>query len=277
MRSFLEIYEIGPGRSRVVLETEALVEAPNWDAVRKALLVNSGGQLYRVPLAGGAMEQVPTEGLTHLNNDHGLSPNGARLAVSDNIKGRGSVIYTLDPEGGPVRRVTETPGAYWHGWSPDGTIFAFCGLRGGQFDIYTVPAAGGPEVQLTGRDGPEGHNDGPDFSADGVWLWFNSDRSGHAQIWKMRLDGSKVTCMTQDDRVNWFPHPSPDGAWVVYLSYPPGTEGHPPDLDVELRLMRQDGSENHRILSFNGGQGTINVPPWAPDGSAFAYVRYARP
>ncbi len=277
MRSSLEIYDMALGRVRIVLQTDAHIEAPNWDATRAALLVNSGGQLYRVPVAGGEMVHVPTEGLSHLNNDHGLSPDGRLLAVSDNIRGRGSVIYTLDPKGGPVTRVTEEPGAYWHGWSPDGALFAFCGLRGGQFDIYTIPVTGGAERQLTGRNGFEGHNDGPDFSADGQWLWFNSDRSGHAQIWKMRLDGSDVRRMTQDDRVNWFPHPSPDGAWVVYLSYPPGTERHPPDLDVELRLMRPDGSENHPILAFNGGQGTINVPSWAPDGSAFAYVRYARP
>ena len=46
-----------------------------------------------------------------------------------------------------------------------------------------------------------------------------------------------------DERVNWFPHISPDGEWIVYLSYPPGTVGHPPDKDVILRLMRPDGSE----------------------------------
>ena len=61
---------------------------------------------------------------------------------------------------------------------------------------------------------------------------------------------------------------------MVYLAYPPGTEGHPPDLPVALVLCAPDGSDRRRILEFIGGQGTMNVPNWAPDGHAFAFVRY---
>jgi Tol biopolymer transport system component len=276
MRSSLEVYDLASGRASVVLETEAHIEAPNWDAARGALVVNSGGQLYRVPLEGGGMVHVPTEGLANLNNDHGVSPDGSRLVVSNNT-GRGkSVIYTLDAAGGVVARVTEEPGAYWHGWSPDGGTLAFCGLRGGRFDIYTVPVGGGAERQLTGIAGDEGHNDGPDYAPDGKWIWFNSDRTGHAQIWKVKPDGSEAVQVFEDERVNWFPHPSPDGGWVVYLAYPPGTTGHPPDRDIALCLMRPDGSGRRDVLAFNGGQGTINVPSWSPDSSAFAFVRYER-
>ncbi len=274
MRSYLETYEIASGEVRTVLATDLHIEAPNWDPWRRALVVNAEGRLFRVSLQDGALQEVETE-LRHLNNDHGLMPDGARLVVSENVKGRGSVIYTLPAEGGAATQVSGEPGAYWHGVSPDGTTFAFCGKREGQFDIYTMPATGGPEVRLTGRDGFEGHNDGPDFSSDGRWLWLNSDRTGHAQIWKMRADGSGVQHVFEDDHVNWFPHPSPDGEWVVYLAYPPGTLQHPPMKDVALCLMRPDGSDRRRLLEFVGGQGTINVPSWAPDGSAFAYVRYA--
>ena len=277
MRSSLEIYDLESGRVRVVLQTDALIEAPNWDAARSDLIVNGDGRLFRVSLGGGALREVDIGGLGHLNNDHGLSPDGTRLVVSENVPGRGSVIYTLPAEGGVPQRVTGDPGAYWHGWSPDGASFAFCGLREGRFDIYTIPAEGGAETRLTGLAGDEGHNDGPDYSPDGEWIWFNSDRTGHAQIWKMRVDGSDIEQVTRDDRVNWFPHPSPDGEWILYLSYPPGTTQHPRDLDVKLCLMRPDGSEAREVLAFNGGQGTINVPCWAPDGRSFAYMRYAKP
>ena len=274
MRSVLEIHELETGRSHVVLETTQHLEAPNWDAARAALVVNSGGRLYRVPLAGGDPVQVETGDLSHLNNDHGLSPDGALLAVSDNIPGRGSVIYTLPAEGGVAARVTGDPGAYWHSWSPDGETHALCGKRNGRFDIYTCPASGGPEQQLTGIESDDGHNDGPDYSSDGAWIWFNSDRTGHAQIWKVRPNGSDAHQVFADDHVNWFPHPSPDGEWVLYLAYPPGTLKHPPNVPVALCLMRPDGTERRRVLEFIGGQGTVNVPCWAPDGSAFAYVRY---
>ena len=134
---------------------------------------------------------------------------------------------------------------------------------------------GGDELQLTGRAGFEGHNDGPDYSPDGQHIWFNSDRTGHAQIWRMTVDGNDPVQITHDGRVNWFPHPSPDGAHVLYLSYPPGTEGHPADKPVELRLMDPKGQDSRTLAAFKGGQGTINVPCWAADGRAFALVKYA--
>ncbi|MGW0203539.1 hypothetical protein [Nonomuraea sp. NPDC003201] len=61
----------------------------------------------------------------------------------------------------------------------------------------------------------------------------------------------------------------------MYLSYPPGTTGHPADLPVELRLVSVDAwQEPETLVALHGGQGTINVPSWAPDGSAFAFVDY---
>jgi Tol biopolymer transport system component len=90
----------------------------------------------------------------------------------------------------------------------------------------------------------------------------------------MRPDGSNQEQMTSDGFNDWFPHPSPDGKWIVFLSYGPEVKGHPPDKDVRLRLMPVGGGEIRELARFNGGQGTINVPSWAPDSSRFAYVRY---
>jgi Tol biopolymer transport system component len=80
--------------------------------------------------------------------------------------------------------------------------------------------------------------------------------------------------MTAGRSVDWFPHPSPCGRHVVYLAYPEGTAGHPGGLDVALRLMPQTGGASREVVRLHGGQGTINVPSWAPDGGAFAFVRY---
>ena len=80
--------------------------------------------------------------------------------------------------------------------------------------------------------------------------------------------------MTHADTVDWFPHPSPDGKHILYLSYPAGTLFHPPDLDVSLRLMNPDGTGGRDVLRFNGGQGSINVPCWSSDSKRFAFVRY---
>ncbi|NNE87444.1 MAG: TolB family protein [Silicimonas sp.] len=271
MRSSLEIFELATCDVRVVLQTDRLIEAPNWDAARGALIVNGDGLLYRVSIASGEMQQIDTGRLVHLNNDHGISPDGTQLVVSDHIRPRGCLIYRLPIEGGKPTPVTKEPGTYWHGWSPDGARLAYCGLRDGRFDIYTLPTIGGEELKLT----EAGHNDGPDYAPDGEWIWFNSDRTGHAQIWRMRVDGSAQEQMTDDEFVNWFPHPSPDGRHILYVAYPPGTDAHPRNKDVRLCLMSPDGGDRREVLRFNGGQGSINVPCWAPDSGAFAYVRYA--
>ena len=93
----------------------------------------------------------------------------------------------------------------------------------------------------------------------------------------MKPDGIGIEQLTYDERVNWFLHISPDGKWIVYLSYPPGTLKHPANKAVILRRMRPDGSEQADIIAFNGGQGTINVNSWAPDSQRFAYVDYPLP
>jgi hypothetical protein len=62
---------------------------------------------------------------------------------------------------------------------------------------------------------------------------------------------------------------------IIYHSYPPGTEGHPPNLPVQLKLMRgEDWHNPEQLINTFGGQGTINVNSWAPDGQRFGYVAY---
>ena len=90
----------------------------------------------------------------------------------------------------------------------------------------------------------------------------------------MRIDGTDAHRFTSDERVNWFPHPSPDGEHIVYVSFPPGTLGHPADRDVILRLIDRQSHRTRDIAAFPGGQGTLNVTSWAPDSRRFAYVAY---
>jgi len=217
--------------------------------------------------------QIDTGACNKLNNDHGISPDGKTLAISDKTADGNSCIYTLPSAGGTPKRITQKTPSYWHGWSPDGETLTYTARRNGAFDIYTIPVTGGKETQLT-RD--MGHCDGPDYTPDGQWIWFNSDKTGSAQLWRMRPDGKDLQQMTDDARVNWFPHPNPNGEMLVYLSYPTGTLGHPGDLDVELRAMPVTGGAPEVLVKLHGGQGTINVPSWSPDGRHFAYCRYAK-
>ena len=148
---------------------------------------------------------------------------------------------------------------------------------GGQHaHLRTVGVDGARDAALTVGGGPD---DGPEYSPDGEWIYFNTERfsavAGHAQIARIRPDGSGLEQLTFDERVNWFPHLSPIGDVAVYLSYPPGALGHPADHVVELRLVRGGRwAEASVIARLSGGQGTINVNSWSPDGRRFAFVDY---
>ncbi|MFN7223249.1 MAG: hypothetical protein ACK4MS_04475 [Paracoccaceae bacterium] len=276
MRSSLELWDMAQGEARVVLQTDRHIEAPNWSPCGGYLLVNGEGGLFRVDPDAPALLAVDLDGVARLNNDHGISPDGKLWVISSHHRGIGSEIYLLPAGGGVPHRVSSEAPSWWHGWSPDGQTLAFVAARGGShvIDVYTMPVAGGAETRLTFG---EGHCDGPDFSADGHRIYYNCDRDGHAQIWVMEADGADQRRLFADNCVNWFPHPSPCGRHVIYLAYPPGTLGHPADLPVAICRMDPDGSRRQRLIEINGGQGTMNVPNWAPDGSAFAYVRYSLP
>lgn len=272
-KSFLVLHDVESAAEQVIFETGEHIEAPNWSPCGGFLIVNGGGRVYRLELGGRDLAAIDTGDCRHCNNHHGISPDGRTLMISDS-PGRGtSCIYRLPPGGGRPERVTALVPSYWHGWSPDGARIAYTARRGGVFHIATCRADGTDERVLT--EGP-GHRDGPDYTPDGAWLWFNSDHHGEgADLWRMRTDGTRLQRMTRDARVNWFPHPSPDGRHVVYLSYPEGTKGHPGGLEVELRLMPQAGGAPRVAARLFGGQGTINVPSWSPDGRRFAYMRYS--
>ncbi len=271
MRSSIEIYNIVTGETRIVWQTEQLVEAPNFSRDGRFLIINGDGLLYRLSLDGGGPVQIDTDFAVLCNNDHGLSLDGALLAISDKAQFGKSAIYVLPAAGGTPRLVTPNLPSYWHGWSPDGSTLSYCGIRDQVFDIYTIPVEGGDETRLTFG---EGRNDGPDYSPDGQWIYFNSSRTGRMQIWRVRPDASAVERITDSEFGDWFPHPSPDGKHLLVLSYDGDVFDHPRDLDVRLRLMDMDGGNARVLFELFGGQGTINVPNWSPNGYEFAFVRY---
>jgi hypothetical protein len=270
--STLETQTLSSTDRRVVFVTPSRIEAPNWLGDGRNLIYNSGGRIHRIAAAGGAPEVIDTGFATRCNNDHGVSPDGHLLAISDQSQGqRRSLIYTLPVAGGTPKLVTPNGPSYWHGWSPDGKTLAYCAERDGEFDIYSIPADGGAETRLTTS---KGLDDGPEYSPDGQFIYFNSDRTGAMQIWRMRADGGEQEQVTSDEYNNWFPHASPDGRWLVFLSYGKDVTGHPENKDVTLRRMAIDSRKIDVLGRCFGGQGTINVPCWSPDSRRIAFVSY---
>lgn len=270
--STLETIAIDSADRRVAYLSQGRFEAPNWTHDGREFLFNRNGHIERLPVDGGTPSVIDTGIATRCNNDHGISPDSTQLAISDNSEGdHQSLVYIVPIAGGAARRVTEKSPSYWHGWSPDGKTLAFVGQRNGEFDIYTIPAAGGDETRLTTA---KGLDDGPEYSPDGKYIYFNSERTGHMQIWRMKPDGSEQEQVFSDDLNNWFSHISPDGQSMVFLTYGADVTGHPENKDVMLRLMSLADKRITVLAKLFGGQGTINVPSWSPDSKRVAFVSY---
>jgi Tol biopolymer transport system component len=273
--SILETVEVNTGVRTVLKKFDHVIEAPNWTCDGRYLVYNSSGRLYTHELSTGKVQHIETGLAIDCNNDHVLSPDNTQIAVSHfTYEDATSRIYILPFEGGSPVLVTEKGPSYLHGWSPDGQHLAYCAERNGQYDIYTIPVAGGPEAQLTNLPGLD---DGPEYSPSGQHLWFNSVRSGLMQIWRMKVDGTDPVHMIKEGANCWFPHVSPDGQWVAYVAYDkdevaPGD--HPANKNVELRLMPATGGASRTIVKLFGGQGTMNVNSWSPDSRTLAFVSY---
>lgn len=279
--SSLEIINIQNKKRRVIHKSETLFEAPNWSRDGTFLVYNSEGSLYKIPVAGGEPSHIPTGMAIRNNNDHGISPDGTQLVISHHSSDKeddgNSIIYILPIEGGEPRRVTINGPSYWHGWSPDGRTLAYVAGRPNSksFNIYSISVNGGEETQLTFAPGLD---DGPDYSACGKTIYFNSYQSGTMQIWRMDADGKNPTQIIESPHSDWFPHPSPDGKHLVFIRYMEDQqEKHPFGQDVKLMLLNLENNKLSDLTEiFYGGQGSINVPSWNPDGTELAFVSYKR-
>lgn len=283
----LETLDVFTGRLEALYFAKEPFEAPNWTKDGAALLYNVSGRatgwgvLRKFDLATRTPQPFDTDFATRNNNDHVFSFDGKQLGISHQgpeTNGR-SAVYVLPATGGKPRLVTPKTPSYFHGWSPDGKWLVYAGGRKeasnptgpDKYDIYKIAVDGGDEVRLTTLGG---RSDGPEFSPDGKYIYYNSTRSGTMQLWRMKPDGTGHEQLTDDVFNNWFPHLSPDGKWIAFISFPRDVapEDHPYYRHCYLRLMPANGGPAKVIGYVYGGQGTINVPSWSPDSRRIAFV-----
>jgi Tol biopolymer transport system component len=183
-------------------------------------------------------------------------------------------VYVLPLAGGEPKQITTETPSYWHGWAPNNKEVTIVGQRNGSniYNLYKVNIANGKESALTNII--SGHVDGPEYSPDGKHIYYNANPTGTMQIWRMKPDGTATEQLTFDENHDWFPHISPDGKWIVYISFPPDIEpnGHPSYQRVTLNLMPVSGGSPKVIAYLYGGQGTLNVNSWSPDSKKISFV-----
>jgi sugar lactone lactonase YvrE len=271
--SNVELLDIDSGRREIVFQADDSVQAPNWTTDGKALIFNRNGRLYRFDLDTRQATEIYTGVATRNNNDHVLSFDGKMLGISHHAaedNGR-SNVYIMPADGGEPQRITQRGPSYFHSWSPNGRELIYTGDREGLLDIYRISVDGGEEQRLTDAKGVD---DGPEYTPDGKWIYFNSSRTGRMQLWRMAPSGNDPQQVSEDGYNNWFPHLSPDGSRLVYLAFPNDIDpaDHPFYKQVTLRMMPVGGGEPRVIAYLYGGQGTMNVPSWSPDGKRVAFV-----
>lgn len=280
--SRLEVLDVFTGNRRIVYESPVRFEAPNFMPGGNKLLINSKGSLWTVPVKGGEPTKLNTGFADRNNNDHVISFDGKWIGISHHrtgMFGGGSTVYVVPIAGGIPKLVTEKTPSYLHGWASNNKEVYYVArrdtARNSPYHVYKANIDNGMETQLTNFK--FGHVDGPEGSPDGQWVYYNGSQSGTMQLWRMKTDGSNPEQLTFDQYNNWFPHLSPDGKWIAYISFPDDLDPsqHPACKAVSLKLMPVSGGAPKTIAYLYGGQGTINTPSWSPDSKQISFVSYS--
>jgi serine/threonine protein kinase/Tol biopolymer transport system component len=145
-----------------------------------------GGGIFLMGATGESVRR-----LTNFGFNPAWSPDGREIAVASEgvttpfTRRSSSRIFRVDVATGASRPVPVEDGVQ-PSWSPHGLRLAYWGLAGpANRVIWTVPADGGPPVQVTDD---AFYNWSPVWSPDGAFLYFASDRGGSMNLWRVPVD-----------------------------------------------------------------------------------------
>jgi TolB protein len=293
-RTHFVIYDVQKRITTTIFTIEGEWHAPNWTPDGMYIVSDMGGGLYRIPVSGanrGNPEKIYASQSMMATNDHALSWQGKQIAITGitlpmpaNIRTVADIhnpILIMNVDGSTAHEVHL---GWLHGWSPDGKYVVYTQYHGDNFDIFRINSDGSGELLMTTN---KGQDDGPEYSGDGRWVYFCSNRAGKWDGWRMPADGAgpgdklaeKIT--NGRDTQDWFPHISPDGKWLYTISYPMDHPDHSYIGDgMKIRLLRLEsgvgakGAELTTVRTFFGGQGSGNTGGWTPDSKKFAWTEY---
>ena len=158
----------------------------------------SGNCRRRPPRIASPQEMRPIarsrrRALTRTCGSHRMEPESRST-----LAGRAhSALWVSNRDGSQAKRLTHFEDGRVGSpcWTADGKQIAFDAIRpGGSWNLYSVPADGGPVKPLTSD---AFNNTRPSWSLDGRWIYFASDRTGDWQIWKMPSAGGKPEQITR--------------------------------------------------------------------------------
>jgi Tol biopolymer transport system component/predicted Ser/Thr protein kinase len=150
---------------------------------------------------------------TLIDNNAQFSPDGKRIAFSSSRSGV-MEIWVCGSDGSNPVQLTNGLGRHQGTprWSPESRWIAFDSQdEDGHWDVYVIDAAGGQSRRITPYPSDEFI---PNFSRDGKWIYFSSNRGGKFEIWRIPTAGGESVQVT--DRGGNVAFESGDGKTLYY-------------------------------------------------------------
>jgi Tol biopolymer transport system component len=168
---------------------------------------------------------------------------------------------------GDAIRLTTGLGAHSISMSSDGQVVAY--------DVYTAtanlrslpfpPNAADARSALPITTGAQVIEEF-DGSADGKWIYYDSNVSGISELYRQRLPAGAPEQLTFDSTDDFSPTPSPDGRELAFHSWRSGSR--------DIYVLPLDGGAVQRVTSSPLQE---SKPAWSPDGNALAYSTFGVP
>ncbi|PWH12228.1 MAG: hypothetical protein DDG60_14395 [Anaerolineae bacterium] len=139
------------------------------------------------------------------------SPDGQKILFASQIGDRAQLM-TIALDGSGLQQVSDLPLLRGRSdWSADGRYIVTYSGRAWERELFLLSLDGLPPRQLTP---PGGNSQGPAFSPDGQWVvftaYFDRFRNVHGcEIYKMRIDGTHLTRLTNNEYCDWQPRWGP--------------------------------------------------------------------
>ena len=233
--------------------------------------------LALVAAAGCSSSQDPPETSAPVGSTPSTGRGGGTGSTSTGSSGEGRIVfsaddgtgydlYTIEPSGEGMTRLTETAGTdeLNADWSPDGAQLVYeVASPSGVCSVFLASADGSDAIDLTAAnpDGVSGCDSQPAFTPDGASIVFvHSDPdTGVESIWSMNLDGADRTEITDGiGRGLTDPNVSPDGKRLSFIEF------NGEELGQALAVANLDGSGVEELTAFEDDVAVKH--DWAPSG-----------
>ncbi len=188
-------------------------------------------------------------------------PDGRSIVWIRSFSTTSQVLIVKDLSSGDERQLTQgDENIDAMQWTVNDRII-FSSNRGGNTNLWAIPASGGTAVQVTKGGGPDL---GVSVSASGNELVYLQQQPV-SYLWTSRADGSGLKQITFDDRELAHPAYSPDKKRIAFAMSDPD----PLTRQTDLYVVNADGNNRQRLTT---GNFSTMFPVWSPDGRRILYT-----